>query len=79
MAEANDTPMMEGFLCPICKGDFGTAIKLLAHFQEEHSEEQDLLKSFKGSFQLINNKHNKLINIWIYWTNHIQVLLLIVC
>lgn len=48
MAEGTDVQMMEGFLCPICKGDFGTAIKLLSHFQEEHSEEQDLLKSFKG-------------------------------
>uniref|UniRef100_A0A1B6LIM6 FYVE-type domain-containing protein n=1 Tax=Graphocephala atropunctata TaxID=36148 RepID=A0A1B6LIM6_9HEMI len=50
MAEANDAPMMEGFLCPICKGDFGTAMRLLSHFQEEHSEEQDLLKSFKDLF-----------------------------
>uniref|UniRef100_A0A1B6G9D7 FYVE-type domain-containing protein n=1 Tax=Cuerna arida TaxID=1464854 RepID=A0A1B6G9D7_9HEMI len=50
MAEGSDVPMMEGFLCPICKGDFGTAMRLLSHFQEEHSEEQDLLKSFKDLF-----------------------------
>lgn len=48
MAAASDTQMIEGFLCPICKTDFGKALTLLNHFQEEHSEEQDLLKSFKG-------------------------------
>ncbi|XP_054273922.1 rabenosyn-5 [Macrosteles quadrilineatus] len=51
MAEGNDG-MIEGFLCPMCisKGDFGTAIKLMTHFQEEHSGEQDLLRSFKELF-----------------------------
>lgn len=48
MAESEETVMIEGFLCPICKVDLGTAVKLLSHFQEEHSDEQDLLKSFKG-------------------------------
>lgn len=53
MAEGESSQMMEGFLCPICKSDYGTAMKLLNHFQDEHSDEQDLLKSFKGkqSFQ----------------------------
>lgn len=50
MADSEETVMIEGFLCPICKVDLGTAVKLLSHFQEEHSNEQDLLKSFKELF-----------------------------
>lgn len=48
MADSEETVMIEGFLCPICKVDLGTAVKLVSHFQEEHSNEPDLLKSFKG-------------------------------
>jgi len=40
--------VLEGFLCPICKVDFGLDLKLFLHFQEAHSEDQDLVKSFKG-------------------------------
>ncbi|KDR16038.1 rabenosyn-5 [Zootermopsis nevadensis] len=38
--------ILEGFLCPICKVDLGTAVQLHAHFQE-HTEDQDVLKSLK--------------------------------
>lgn len=51
MANGEEVLMMEGFLCPICKADLGTAVQLLAHFQEEHTDEQDLLKSFKGELK----------------------------
>jgi rabenosyn-5 len=40
--------ILEGFLCPICKVDLGTAIQLHTHFQE-HTEDQDVLKSLKGT------------------------------
>lgn len=40
--------VLEGFLCPICKVDFGVDLKLYLHFQEAHGEDQDLIKSFKG-------------------------------
>lgn len=40
--------VLEGFLCPICKVDFGLDLKLYLHFQEAHGEDQDLVKSFKG-------------------------------
>lgn len=44
----DDNIVLEGFLCPICKVDFGLDLKLFLHFQEAHSEDQDLVKSFKG-------------------------------
>lgn len=40
--------VMEGFLCPICRADLRSAARLLTHFQDDHSEEQDVLKPFKG-------------------------------
>jgi hypothetical protein len=40
--------ILEGFLCPVCKLDLGTALQLDAHFQE-HIEDQDVLKSLKGN------------------------------
>lgn len=47
MAEGSGE-ILEGFLCPICKADLGTAIQLHTHFQE-HTEDQDVLKSLKGT------------------------------
>lgn len=40
--------ILEGFLCPVCKTDLGTAVQLHTHFQE-HTEDQDVLKSLKGN------------------------------
>lgn len=45
---AEENIVLEGFLCPICKVDFGLDLKLFLHFQEAHGEDQDLVKSFKG-------------------------------
>lgn len=42
--------ILEGFLCPICKTDLKTPDRLTAHVESDHSEEQDLLKSFKDIF-----------------------------
>lgn len=46
--------VLEGFLCPICKVDFGLDLKLYLHFQEAHGEDQDLVKSFKGMWISVN-------------------------
>ncbi|XP_050540687.1 rabenosyn-5 isoform X1 [Daktulosphaira vitifoliae] len=48
MSEENT--VLEGFLCPICKVDYGLDLKLFLHFQEAHGEDQDLVKSFKDLF-----------------------------
>ena len=42
--------VLEGFLCPICKEDLRSPDRLTAHVQSVHSEEQDLMKSFKDIF-----------------------------
>ncbi|XP_050300672.1 rabenosyn-5 [Anthonomus grandis grandis] len=44
---ADGAAIKEGFICPICIKDFRTPNNLLSHFQDQHSEEQDLLKSIK--------------------------------
>lgn len=51
MAESNyneNNIIPEGFLCPVCHENLRSQKKLLAHFETEHSEEQDLIKSIKG-------------------------------
>ncbi|VVC25493.1 Hypothetical protein CINCED_3A023657 [Cinara cedri] len=57
---AEENIVLEGFLCPICKVDFGLDLKLFLHFQEAHGEDQDLVKSFKELFgkakeKILNN------------------------
>lgn len=50
MAEGNydNGSIREGFLCPVCHKDLRSPKNLLAHFENQHSEEQDLLRSIKG-------------------------------
>lgn len=48
MAEA--ISIKEGFLCPICHKDLRSPNNLITHFQDLHSEEQDILKSIKGKY-----------------------------
>lgn len=49
MAESlHEAEIIEGFLCPICKADLKTIVRLKTHFQENHPEDQDVLKSLKG-------------------------------
>lgn len=43
----------EGFLCPICMQDLGTVVQLQSHFEEEHSEDKDVLDHLKGSSKLL--------------------------
>lgn len=50
MADGNDSDIIEGFLCPICKTDLKTPDQLTSHFETLHKEEQDVLKSLKLIF-----------------------------
>ncbi|CAH0550029.1 unnamed protein product [Brassicogethes aeneus] len=56
MAEA----IAEGFLCPICHKDLRSPGNLIAHFQDLHSEEQDILKSIKDFYGKAKKKILKL-------------------
>ncbi|XP_071449542.1 rabenosyn-5 [Hetaerina americana] len=49
MATGNED-ILEGFICPICKKDLVTALLLSTHFQEEHNDDQDVLRSLKDLF-----------------------------
>ncbi|XP_074656715.1 rabenosyn-5-like [Tubulanus polymorphus] len=40
----------EGFLCPICMQDLENVSQLQQHFDESHSEENDVLQQLKGIF-----------------------------
>lgn len=50
--DGDEENVLEGFLCPICKEDLKSPDRLTAHFDTEHStdEDQDILKSFKDIF-----------------------------
>ncbi|EAT33889.1 AAEL013842-PA [Aedes aegypti] len=52
----DDSVILEGFLCPICKADLKTPERLTAHVEQQHSEEQDLLKSLKEMFSFAKKK-----------------------
>ena len=54
--EDEDNEILEGFLCPICKSDLKTPEKLTNHVEQEHSEEQDLLKSLKEIFSIAKKR-----------------------
>ncbi|KAL3287243.1 hypothetical protein HHI36_001719 [Cryptolaemus montrouzieri] len=58
MAEANT--FREGFLCPVCHKDLRSPQKLITHFQDSHSEEQDILKSIKEFYGKAKKKILKL-------------------
>lgn len=48
--------VLEGFLCPICKVDMKTPDLLTNHVEYSHSEDPDLLKSFKDIFLTATKK-----------------------
>lgn len=48
--------IMEGFICPICKSDEKRLEKLLQHFESEHSEEKDLVQTFRDVFKIAKKK-----------------------
>lgn len=48
--------IMEGFICPICKSDERRLERLLQHFDEQHSEEKDLIQTFRDVFKIAKKK-----------------------
>lgn len=56
LGPSDDSEILEGFLCPICKADLKTPERLTAHVEQQHSEEQDLLKSLKEMFSFAKKK-----------------------
>ncbi|GJQ76321.1 putative metal ion binding protein [Trypoxylus dichotomus] len=60
MAESNGySEIREGFICSICHKNLQSAKQLITHFEDLHSEEQDVLKSFK---ELIGKAKKKILN-----------------
>lgn len=56
MLADESSEVMEGFICPICKSDEGRIDKLLHHFESEHSEEKDLVQTFRQVFKIAKKK-----------------------
>ena len=56
MLAADSSDIMEGFICPICKSDEKRIDKLLQHFESEHSEEKDLVQTFRDVFKIAKKK-----------------------
>lgn len=48
--------IVEGFICPICHSDEKTVERLLQHFEEKHSEEKDLVQTFRDVFKIAKKK-----------------------
>lgn len=48
--EADDAEIIEGFLCPMCRQDLKNADRLMLHVEREHSDEEDILQTFKEIF-----------------------------
>ncbi|KRT84930.1 hypothetical protein AMK59_2502, partial [Oryctes borbonicus] len=60
MAESNGySEIREGFICPICHKNLQSARRLVTHFEDLHSEEQDVLKSLK---ELVGKAKKKILN-----------------
>lgn len=47
---------IEGFICPICRSDEKNVETLLKHFEDEHSEEKDLITTFRDVFKSAKKK-----------------------
>ncbi|CAO1376245.1 unnamed protein product [Diamesa serratosioi] len=48
--------IIEGFICPVCKSDERDFDNLIEHFQKSHSDDKDLLSSFKDVFRSAKKK-----------------------
>lgn len=59
MKADDGSEIMEGFICPMCKTDYKNPDKLLQHFNELHSEEKDLISTFRDVFK---NAKKKILN-----------------
>lgn len=60
MLTHDSSEIVEGFICPICKSDEKRIEKLLQHFESEHSEEKDLVQTFRDVFKIAKKKILKL-------------------
>lgn len=56
MFSNNESEIIEGFICPICKSDEKNVESLLKHFEDEHSEEKDLISTFRDVFKSAKKK-----------------------
>lgn len=56
MLTDESSEILEGFICPICKSDEKKLEKLLFHFEDKHSEEKDLVQTFRDVFKIAKNK-----------------------
>lgn len=54
--DGNGAEILEGFLCPICKADLKTPDRLTAHFETDHTDDQDILRSFKDILMTAKKK-----------------------
>lgn len=54
---SNDgSEVLEGFICPICKSDERSIDDLLKHFDVQHSEEKDIISTFRDVFKVAKKK-----------------------
>ncbi|XP_055702955.1 rabenosyn-5 [Phlebotomus papatasi] len=51
-----DGEILEGFLCPVCKEDLKSPERLTNHVEQQHAEEQIILKSLKEIFGFARKK-----------------------
>jgi rabenosyn-5 len=56
MLSDDSSDIVEGFICPICRSDEKKLERLLQHFEEKHSEEKDLLQTFRDVFKSAKKK-----------------------
>lgn len=54
--EKMDGEILEGFLCPVCKEDLKSPERLTNHVEQQHAEEQVILKSLKEIFGFARKK-----------------------
>lgn len=56
MLADDSSEIVEGFICPICRSDEKKLERLLQHFELQHSEEKDLVQSFRDVFKIAKKK-----------------------
>ena len=56
MQSGDSSDTVEGFICPICRSDEKKLERLLQHFEEKHSEDKDLVKTFRDVFKIAKKK-----------------------
>lgn len=56
MLADDGSEIMEGFICPFCMTDQKKYEKLLEHFDEQHSDDKDLISQFRDVFKSAKKK-----------------------